>query len=134
VAIGGRGVLISGASGSGKSDLAMRLIDRGAQLVADDYVSLRAEGGRIIAAAPAAIAGRIELRGVGLLTLPYLPQAPVALIIDLDLDPERLPDPVMRDYCGIALPAIGLNALEPSAAIKVEAALLMHGVSPPCLG
>jgi serine kinase of HPr protein (carbohydrate metabolism regulator) len=127
-------VLISGASGSGKSDLAMRLIDRGAQLVADDYVSLRAEGGRIIAAAPAAIAGRIELRGVGFLTLPYLPQAPVALIIDLDLDPERLPDSVMRDYCGIALPAIGLNALEPSAAIKVEAALLMHGVSPPCLG
>ena len=134
VAIGGRAVLIFGASGSGKSDLAMRLIDRGAALVADDYVSLRAEGGRIIAAAPAAIAGRIELRGVGLLTMPYLAQAPVALVVDLDLAPERLPNPIMRDYCGIALPAIGLNALEPSAAIKVEAALLMHGVSPPCLG
>ena len=127
-------MLIAGASGSGKSDLAMRLIDRGAQLVADDYVSLRAEHGRVIAAAPSAIAGRIELRGVGLLTLPYLAEAPVALVVDLDLAPERLPDPVMRDYCGVALPAIGLNALEPSAAIKIEAALLMHGVSPPCLG
>jgi serine kinase of HPr protein (carbohydrate metabolism regulator) len=113
VAIGGRAVLIAGASGAGKSDLAMRLIDRGAAL--------------------AAIAGLIELRGVGLLTLPYLAQAPVALVVDLDLAAERLPEPHLRDYCGIALPAIGLNALEPSAPIKVEAALSMHGVSPPCL-
>jgi serine kinase of HPr protein (carbohydrate metabolism regulator) len=132
VAIGGRGVLIAGASGAGKSDLAMRLIDRGAALVADDYVSLRVEGGQVIASAPEAIAGMIELRGVGLLTLPYLAQAPVALVVDLDLTPERLPDPDTRDCCGIPIPAIGLNALEPSAAIKVEAALSMHGVSPPC--
>jgi hypothetical protein len=133
VAIGGRGVLIAGASGAGKSDLAMRLIDRGAALVADDYVSLRAEAGQVIASAPAAIAGLIELRGVGLLTLPYLAQAPVALVVDIDLAAGRLPEPHLRDYCGIALPAIGLNALEPSAPIKVEAALSMHGVSPPCL-
>jgi serine kinase of HPr protein (carbohydrate metabolism regulator) len=101
VAIGGRGVLIAGASGAGKSDLAMRLIDRGAALVADDYVSLRAEGGQVIAAAPAAIAGLIELRGVGLLTLPYLAQAPVALVVDLDLAPERLPEAKTRELCGV---------------------------------
>jgi serine kinase of HPr protein (carbohydrate metabolism regulator) len=133
VAIGGRGVLICGASGAGKSDLAMRLIDRGAALVADDYVSLRPEAGQVIASAPKSIAGRIELRGVGLLTLPYLGEAPVALVVDLDFAPERLPDPATRDFCGVPLPAIGLNALEPSAAIKVEAALTLHGVSPPCL-
>ena len=132
VAIAGRGVLIAGRSGAGKSDLAMRLIDRGASLVADDYVTLRREGDRLMAAPPATIAGKIELRGVGILTLPFLAEAPVALLVDLDLDPERLPEPSPRDYHGVAVPALGLNALEPSAPIKVEAALKLHGLSFPC--
>ncbi len=132
VAIGGRGVLIAGRSGAGKSDLAMRLIDRGAILVADDHVALRREGDRLVAASPPAIAGKIELRGVGILTLPFLAQAPVALLVDLDLAAERLPEPISRDVCGLAIPAIGLNALEPSAPIKVEAALTLHGLPFPC--
>jgi serine kinase of HPr protein (carbohydrate metabolism regulator) len=132
VAIGGRGVLIAGRSGAGKSDLAMRLIDRGAILVADDYAVLRRERERLVAAAPPAIAGKMELRGVGILTLPFLAQAPVALLVDLDLAAERLPEPVSREYCGVAIPAIGLNALEPSAPIKVEAALSLHGLPIPC--
>ncbi len=132
VAIGGRGVLIAGRSGAGKSDLAMRLIDRGAALVTDDYVALRAEGERLIASPPPAIAGRIELRGVGILTLPFLAEAPVALIVDLDLQPDRLPEPGRRQLCGVPIPAIGLNALEASAPIKVEAALSLHGLPSPC--
>jgi len=132
VAIGGRGVLIAGRSAAGKSDLAMRLIDRGAALVADDYVGLRCEGERLIASPPPNIAGKIELRGVGILTLPFLAEAPVALLVDLDLDVARLPDPQRRELCGVAIPAIGLNALEPSAPIKVEAALSLHGLPISC--
>lgn len=129
VAIGGRGVLIAGRSGAGKSDLAMRLIDRGAMLVADDYVQLRREGERLIASPPEAIKGKIELRGVGLLTLPFEAEAFVALLVDVDVDVERLPEPAPRELCGLAIPALGLNALEPSAPIKVEAALSLHGLS-----
>lgn len=132
VAIGGRGVLIAGRSGAGKSDLAMRLIDRGAELVADDYVELRADSGLLTATPPPAIAGKIELRGVGILTLPFRAEAPVGLLVDLDVEAERLPEPEMRELYGIAIPTFGLNALEPSAPIKVEAALALHGLPFPC--
>jgi serine kinase of HPr protein (carbohydrate metabolism regulator) len=132
VAIGGRGVLIAGASGAGKSDLAIRLIDRGAELVADDYVELRRDGEALIAAPAAAIAGRIELRGIGILTLPFRSEVPVALLVDLDAEAERLPEAKTRELCGVAIPTLGLNALEPSAPIKVEAALLLHGLPIPC--
>lgn len=132
VAIAGRGVLISGASGSGKSDLALRLIDRGAVLVSDDYVLLSAEGGRVIAAPPPSIAGRIEVRGVGIVERPFLCEVAVALVVDLDQAPVRLPEPRQRELLGMALPLIGLNALEPSAPIKVEAALSCHGLPSPC--
>jgi serine kinase of HPr protein (carbohydrate metabolism regulator) len=121
-------VLIAGASGAGKSDLAMRLIDRGAELVADDYVCLTVAGDRLIASAPERIAGKIELRDVGVLTLPSIESAPVALAVDLDLVPVRMPEPAMREYEGVGIPLIGLNGLEPSAPIKVEAALTLHGI------
>ncbi len=132
VAIGGRGVLMAGRSGAGKSDLAMRLIDRGAALVADDYVELRCADKWLVAAAPSNIAGKMELRGVGILTLPFLAEVQVALLVDLDLDAERLPGPQIRELGGVAIPTIGLNALEPSAPIKVEAALSLHGLPIPC--
>lgn len=132
VAIGGCGVLILGESGSGKSDLALRLIDRGAMLVGDDYVELRAEDGRLVAAPPAILAGRIEMRGVGIVERPFLAEAPIALIVDLDQPPERLPEIAHRTLLGIALPTIGLNGLEPSAPIKVEAALSMYGLPLSC--
>jgi serine kinase of HPr protein (carbohydrate metabolism regulator) len=132
VAIGGRGVLIAGPSGSGKSDLALRLIDRGAELVSDDYVLLRVEGGRLIAAPPPTIAGRIEIRGVGIARRPFLADVAVSLLVDLEAASVRLPEPARRDLLGIALPVIALNGLEPSAPIKLEAALLMHGLPPLC--
>lgn len=127
VAIGGRAVLLGGRSGAGKSDLALRLIDRGAILVADDYVHLRRDGARLLADPPANIAGRIEMRGVGLLERPFLRDVPVALFVDLDAPPQRLPEPATRSFAGIALPAIALQALEPSAPLKVEAALALLG-------
>lgn len=132
VAIEGRGVLIMGPSGAGKSDLAMRLIDRGAMLVSDDYVLLRADDGRLLASPPETISGRIELRGVGIVERPFVAEAPVVLIVDLALPPERLPEPAVRELLGIAVPMIGLNGLEPAAPIKVEAALALHGLPRPC--
>ena len=132
VAIGGRGVLIAGESGAGKSDLVFRLIDRGGVLVSDDYTQLEAAGDKLVASPPSRIAGRLELRGVGILTLPHTSDVPVTLMVDLDASPDRLPEPELRSLCGIAVPVIALNALEPSAPIKVEAALSLHGLDPSC--
>jgi serine kinase of HPr protein (carbohydrate metabolism regulator) len=131
VAIGGRGVLIAGASGRGKSDLAMRLIDRGARLVSDDYTILRAGQARLVASPPATIAGRIELRGVGIVPVEAVAEAPVCLLVDLDRAPERLPEPASAAFLGVAVPALGVDALEASAPIKVEAALRLFGLAHP---
>ncbi|HEX8654450.1 MAG TPA: aldolase [Allosphingosinicella sp.] len=131
VAIGGRGVLIAGASGRGKSDLALRLIDRGAQLVSDDYSLLRAEGGRLYASAPPAIAGRIEVRGVGMMEVAALAEAPVCLLVDLDRPPERLPEAGRATFLGRDVPTVALAALEASAPIKLELALATFGLPLP---
>jgi len=130
VAIDGRGVLIAGRPGSGKSDLALRLIDRGAALVSDDYTELDLVDGRLVARAPARIAGRMEIRGVGLVEIEAAPEAPVCLFADLDSIPERLPEPATRRIAGQEVPAIALAALEPSAPLKLERALLLFGLPP----
>jgi len=129
VAIGGRAVLIAGASGRGKSDLAMRLIDRGARLVSDDYTLLAVDGDRLIASPPERIAGKIELRGVGIMEVDPLHDVPVCLIVDLDLPVERLPEAASRPLAGLDVPLVALSALEASAPIKVESALLRFGLS-----
>jgi serine kinase of HPr protein (carbohydrate metabolism regulator) len=130
VAIAGRAVLIGGRSGQGKSDLALRLIDRGADLVSDDYTLVRRHDGRLLAAAPETIAGKIELRGVGILEYPAVRDVPVALFVDLDVAAIRLPaNEEKRMVAGVALPVVGLNAREPSAPIKVEAALKLFGLN-----
>ena len=129
VAIGGRAVLIGGLSGRGKSDLALRLIDRGAALVSDDYTLVRRVEGRLLAGAPATIAGKIEVRGVGVLEYPVERDVPVALLVDLDLGATRLPVAgEARMVAGVAIPVVGLSALEASAPIKVEAALRQLGI------
>jgi serine kinase of HPr protein (carbohydrate metabolism regulator) len=130
VAIGGRAVLIHGPSGSGKSDLALRLIDRGAVLVSDDYTALEVRGGALLASPPKTIAGKIEVRGVGIVERAFAAEVPVALLVDLGRAPERMPEAVTDALAGILLPCIGLSALEASAPIKVEAALLVHGLAP----
>lgn len=124
VAIDGRVILLMGGSGSGKSDLALRLIDRGAMLVSDDYTHLTLCDGRLLAFPPATIAGQMEVRHVGIVTMPHVHNLPVALAIRLDDKPERMPDrdqsiPVM----GVDIPVVSLDAREASAPIKAELAL-----------
>ncbi|MET0269610.1 MAG: HPr kinase/phosphatase C-terminal domain-containing protein [Sphingomonas sp.] len=126
---GWRAVLLTGRSGSGKSDLALRLIDRGAMLVSDDYTDLRAEDGRLLATPPPRIAGRIEVRGLGLVSVPHLAEAAVALVAVLDATPERMPDPAVATLAGIAVPRIALRPFEASAPIKLERALDLGGVA-----
>lgn len=130
VAIGGRGLLIAGPSGVGKSDLALRLIDRGAQLVSDDYTIVWRADGRLRARAPANITGLIEVRGVGIVSREALDEAPLALAINLERRPERLPDtPETWPIAGLSLPVIGLSAHEASTTIKVELALDRYGLT-----
>ena len=121
VAIHGKAILLMGESGSGKSDLALRLIDRGAVLVSDDYTLLERREGGLVARAPATIAGRIEVRHVGIVTLPFVDDVSVALAIRLDRIPERLPEPTSSiRLAGMDLPCSALDAREASAPIKVE--------------
>jgi serine kinase of HPr protein (carbohydrate metabolism regulator) len=128
VAIRGRAVLLAGRSGAGKSDLALRLIDRGAALVSDDYTELRRLGGTLLAQAPATIAGRIEVRGIGLVELPEAAAVPVCLYADLDSSPERLPEAAGIRLAGVDIPLVALAALEPSAPLKLEYALMRFGL------
>jgi serine kinase of HPr protein (carbohydrate metabolism regulator) len=124
VAIRGRAVLIAGRSGSGKSDLALRLIDRGAVLVSDDYTQLDRDGETLVASPPATIAGKIEIYGVGIVAMPFAKSASVGLMVVVDEDPVRLPTPPeVRKIAGVEIPVIALAALEPSAPIKVEWAM-----------
>ncbi|MGQ0660253.1 HPr kinase/phosphorylase [Sphingosinicella sp.] len=124
VAIAGKAVLIGGLPGAGKSDLALRLIDRGAVLVSDDYTIVRRTATGLIASAPPTISGQMEVRGLGIVEMPSAVDVPVALFVDLDATPQRLPEPgETRSLCGIAVPVVVLNAHEDSAPIKVELAL-----------
>ena len=123
VAIGGYAVLIEGPSGAGKSDLALRLIDRGAVLVSDDYTALTPANGRLSASAPAIIAGQIEVRGVGIVPVTHVEQAPVALLIRLSAEVERMPETESRSLGGVDIPVIAIHPREASAPIKVELAL-----------
>ena len=125
VAVNGKAVLLCGPSGSGKSDLALRLIDRGAQLIADDCVTAVEISGQVMLAPPAAIAGRLELRGAGLAKIDYAADVPLALIVNLipGGEVERMPEPEEWSICGARVPAMKLDGLQPSAPIKVEMAL-----------
>jgi serine kinase of HPr protein (carbohydrate metabolism regulator) len=130
VAIDGRAVLIEGLSGSGKSDLALRLIDRGATLVSDDYTIVRRHGDALIASAPDTIAGLIEVRGVGLVPMPSLADAPVSLIVTISDDVGRLPADLEREVIvGVSIPRYQIAPLEASAPVKVELILKLKGLS-----
>jgi len=125
VELGGTGVLLLGESGSGKSDLALRLIDAGGRLVADDRTDLHRRDGRLIASPPAPIAGRIEIRGLGIVPLTHVAEAPVGLAIDL-VQPnrvERLPTMQSRTWLDIKVPLLALAPFEASAAAKVRIAV-----------
>jgi len=124
VAIDGRAVLISGPSGSGKSDLALRLLDRGFTLVSDDRTIVRKDGTRLIASAPDTIKGKLEIRGVGIVDMEVVPDAPIALVIELTSDIQRIPDDSReRLILGIGIPVISVDAMTASAPSKVAVAL-----------
>ena len=129
VAIGGRALMLEGAPGSGKSSLALALIDRGAALIGDDGVTLTRVGERIMASPPPNIAGLIELRGVGLVTLPLAPPAPLALILTLGSGAgERLPEAAARrTILGLAVPSLVFEPGMIAPAPRAELALKVHG-------
>ncbi|WP_028970568.1 HPr kinase/phosphorylase [Sphingomonas sp. URHD0057] len=129
VASEGRAVLITGPSGSGKSDLALRLLDRGFTLVSDDQTIVRRDGDRLIASAPPTIAGKLEIRGIGIVDMGTVSDIPVALLVELTLDIERLPDDSReRPILGVGLPLISIDAWSASAPSKVALALDRMGL------
>jgi serine kinase of HPr protein (carbohydrate metabolism regulator) len=138
VALEGEGVLLRGPSGSGKSDLALRLIDGGARLIADDQTELTRVADGLLARSPASIAGRMEVRGVGILRVPTVPSALLRLVIDLVAPDrvERLPEPQFCDYLQCSLPLLALAPFEASAPAKIRLALasLVKSAAIPIVG
>jgi serine kinase of HPr protein (carbohydrate metabolism regulator) len=131
VAKNGRAILISGRSGSGKSDLALRLIDRGADLVSDDYTIVRRVDGKLLASAPENVRGKLEIRGLGILEFHSEADAPVCLMIELTTEVERMPEaPGSVALAGVQVPSVRLSSLEASAPVKVEVALAQFGLDP----
>lgn len=125
IAVDGHGILLRGPSGSGKSDLAVRAIDRGARLVADDRVVLTRHGESVIASAPAALHGLIEIRGLGIVRMDAAAEARIALVADMT-DPrgiERLPEQRRCEIEGAAIPWVALSPFEASATAKLRYAL-----------
>lgn len=122
----GEGVLLLGPPGAGKSDLLLRLLGRGWSLVADDQVALLAVGGELFAAAPQALAGRLEVRGLGILS-GLASTGPARLRLVLECRPReavpRLPLPSRWQALGVSLPAMPIAALDASAPDKASMAL-----------
>lgn len=115
---GWRAALVRGRSGSGKSDLAVRLIDGGWRLVADDYTHVWRSDGALYGRAPDSITGWIEARGVGILTVPERPLARIILLVDcVTTRVERLPEPVWETVADVRLPRLVLD-VRPASAVQ----------------
>ncbi|WP_138380887.1 HPr kinase/phosphorylase [Luteithermobacter gelatinilyticus] len=122
----GKGIMIMGPPGAGKSDLALRLIDAGGILVGDDYVNISKEKDRLIARPAENIAGLMEVRGVGLVHMAYKKQAGLDLVLDLKAERsaiERLPEAAYFERLGVRLPRLEFYAFEVSAVAKLRCAI-----------
>jgi HPr kinase/phosphorylase len=135
VSVNGEGVLILGEPGTGKSDLALRLIDepgfgvseslmRG-KLISDDQVIITRHEDRLVASAPANISGKLEIRGLGIVALATQPSVPLSLVAKLQTHSgiERLSDHGTFDILGMALPLVEIDGTSPSAPARLRAAL-----------
>jgi len=122
--------MLLGPSGAGKSDLALRLIDRDFTLVSDDQTLVHKAGGRLRASAPATIAGKMEVRGLGIVDMPSIGDVPVALAVELTDDVVRLPpEPRERRFLGLSVPLVSIDAATASADVKVVLALRILGLA-----
>lgn len=131
VAIGGRALLIQGEPGSGKSSLALALIDRGAVLIGDDGVTLAVHGGRLLASPPPNTAGLLEVRNLGLLSWPTAAGVPVALVLRFDPEAPRFIEAADRlELGGLPVPLVRIWPDGPVPAIKAELALQRFGLTP----
>ncbi len=115
--------MLVGPSGAGKSDLALRLIDRGAVLVSDDYTDLSSASGTLTASPPANIAGRIEIRGLGIVEQAFAASTTIEMVVSLDHEVDRMPEPQWRTIAGVRVREIVIDPHRHSAPIKVEHAL-----------
>jgi serine kinase of HPr protein (carbohydrate metabolism regulator) len=131
VALGGQGVVLRGPSASGKSDLALRLIDAGATLVADDRLLVERRGGQLIGRAPAALAGLLEVRGLGIMRVEHCAAAPLGLVVELGEAAAwpRLPEPMTHELLGVALPCVRLDPRAPSSCAKIKLALAAERIA-----
>ncbi|WP_417810477.1 HPr kinase/phosphorylase [Thalassospira alkalitolerans] len=129
VALGPHAILLRGPSGSGKSNLALRLIRAGGRLVSDDRTDLSAQDGKLIATSPALIARLCEVRGIGIVRgLAYQGAGDVRVIFDLVADPaeiERMPDPQSEAFCGISIPSWKIWPFDMAINAKIETALAL---------
>jgi HPr kinase/phosphorylase len=125
VSVGGEGILLRGRSGAGKSDLALRLIDEGAKLVADDQTELHRAGATVELSAPATLVGLIEVRGLGIVRVPHVARAPLRLVVDLEPEDAvaRMPEPRLCTFEGLEFPLLALYPFAASAAAKLRLAL-----------
>lgn len=140
VAWRGEGILILGPTGSGKSDLTLRLIDSGALLVADDVVEMKREGERLLLSfppeGPAELKGRMEVKGLGIMSVPAAPpEVPLSLVVRSTprQDVELIPESMVSEWLGLQITTIGIGLPEPSAPAKVRLALakLARSIIPP---
>jgi serine kinase of HPr protein (carbohydrate metabolism regulator) len=116
--------MITGPSGAGKSDLTLRLLDRHFILVSDDQTIVKREADRLLALPPPQLEGKLEIRGIGIVDLSFEKDVPVALIVELTSDIQRLPDDSReRPILGVPVPLVSIDAMTASAPSKVALAL-----------